>query len=198
MPLAFYQETNAEMVAKALLGKVLCTNTGGIYTSAIIVETEAYKETGDRACHSYGGRRTKRTAVMYEPGGLVYVYVCYGIHHLFNIITGPAEQADGVLIRAGEPLEGEDIMANRRSKPVGDYAMLKGPGALSQALGIDLALYGLPVTSPHVWLEDRAILLQENELRVGPRIGVDSSGEDALHPWRYWVAGSRYVSGKRA
>lgn len=198
LPPEFYSHENSEVVARGLLGKVICTALEGGYTSAVILETEAYKGTGDAACHSHGGRRTERTEIMYGPGGRTYVYLCYGLHHLFNIITGPDGQADGVLIRAAEPLEGEEIMAARRKKAIGDPVMLRGPGALSQALGITKAYYGASMQGPDIWLEDRGIVLTDAEIKTGPRIGVDYAGADALHPWRYWVAGSHYVSGKRS
>ena len=198
LPPDFYTHPNAEYIARALLGKVLCTALEGGYTSGIIVETEAYKGSGDAACHSHLGRHTERTAVMYRPGGLAYVYLCYGLHHLFNIVAGPEGQADAVLVRAAEPLEGLDQMAARRRMAPGNPALLRGPGALSQGLGISKAQNGQSLTQGQIWIEDRGLQLPGEAIRTGPRIGVDYAGADALLPWRYWVAGSRYVSAKRS
>lgn len=198
LPPDFYTHPNAEWVARHLLGKVLCTALEGGPTTAIIVETEAYKGSGDAACHSHLGRHTARTAVMYRPGGLAYVYLCYGLHHLFNIVTGPEGQADAVLIRAAEPLEGLDLMAARRGMAPANPALLRGPGALSQGLGISKTHNGKDLYQGQIWIEDRGLALPEEVIRTGPRIGVGYAGADALLPWRYWVAGSRYVSAKRS
>ena len=99
LPVSFYRRSDVTLVAKELLGKVLCTNINGQLTSGIIVETEAYSQS-ERACHAYGAKRTPRTEIFYNDGGLSYVYLCYGIHYLFNIITNQAHTADAVLIRA--------------------------------------------------------------------------------------------------
>ena len=197
LPPSFYMEDDSLKVAEDLLGKVLCTALPGGYASGIIVETEAYKGKGDAACHAHEGRHTERTSVMYRAGGVAYVYLCYGLHHLFNIITGPEGEASAVLIRALEPLDGKAVIAGRRNMAESNEALLRGPGAMSQGLGISKLHYGASLTGSDVWLEDRGITISPEETKRGPRIGVDYAGADAQLPWRLWVAGSRYVSGKR-
>ena len=118
-----------------MLGKKLCTSLNGEYTSGIITETEAYRSWGDKACHAHLNRRTKRTEVMFEAGGLAYVYLCYGIHHLFNIVTNVEDKAEAILIRAIEPLDGLPIMAERRGVPADKPRLSAGPGNASMAFG---------------------------------------------------------------
>ncbi len=165
----------------------------------MIVETEAYRGPDDRACHAYNNRRTPSTEVMYATGGVAYIYICYGMHHLMNVVTGPKDNAHAVLIRALEPAEGIDIMAARRRMDKADVRLTKGPGALSLAMGLQaigvgssycqiVPLYGLKIV---------ASILAPNEICSGPRIGVESAGEAALWPWRYFIKGNKYVSAKK-
>ena len=132
----FYQREDDLLISRELLGKVLYTNFHGELTSGIIVETEAYAGTTDKASHAYGGRRTKRTKIMYSPGGYAYVYLCYGIHHLFNIVTNKENIPHAVLIRAIQPRDGIEIMLQRRNKKKVDHSLTSGPGSLTRALGI--------------------------------------------------------------
>jgi DNA-3-methyladenine glycosylase len=192
---SFYQGHDVVDIARQLIGKVLVTNFDDVITSGIIVETEAYAGVQDKASHAFGSRRTNRTETMYAAGGVAYVYLCYGIHHLFNIVTNKEDIPHAVLIRALEPLEGIEIMVQRRKKKVADYTLTKGPGSMSAALGIYKTHNGLSLeTSDHIWLEDRK--LPTGNILSGPRIGVDYAGEDALLPYRFWVEGNKYVSGK--
>ncbi|MEM6262336.1 MAG: DNA-3-methyladenine glycosylase [Bacteroidota bacterium] len=196
LPKSFYQRDDVCLIAQELLGKLLITQFDGIRCVGKIVETEAYRGWGDAACHSHRERRTNRTKVMYEPGGVAYVYLCYGIHNLFNIITNVEDRADAVLIRGIEPIEGVAAMQERRGMKTTKGELTAGPGRVSQAMGIDRSLYGIDLGGPPVWLED-AQSTPANEIETGPRVGVAYAGKDALLPWRYWVRGNGYVSKAR-
>jgi len=184
----FYSRGNVTEVARDLLGKVLCSRVGGHLTKAIIMETEAYAGVDDRASHAYGGRRTRRTEPMYGDGGTVYVYLCYGIHHLFNVVTSTLNDPQAVLVRAGSPVEGIDEMLRRRGKAAVDETLLSGPGSLAQALGIRTDLSGTSLLRDRVWIEDQGIGVAKDAVRVGPRIGVDYAGEDATLPYRFLIS----------
>ncbi len=199
LPASYYASHDVTHLAKDLLGKFLCTRIDGFYCSGKIVETEAYRGPDDRASHSYNNRRTPRTEVMYQNGGVAYVYVCYGMHHLMNVVTAPKDNAHAILIRALEPADGIEVMAARRKLEADDFRLTKGPGSLSVAMGIKSHLTGssLYSSSSPVWIEDRGIKLKKEEICVSKRIGVESAGEAAHWEWRYFVKGSRYVSGKK-
>ncbi len=181
--------------AKLLLGKILITNIDGIHTSARIVETEAYIAITDRASHSYNGRRTNRNEHMYAKGGTSYVYICYGMHHLFNVVTNEREIPDAVLIRAAEPLQGIEAMLKRAGKIKLDFTLTKGPGNMSRAMGINKIHSGLNLRGNQVFLADDGFVYPENEIGESRRIGIDGAGEDALLPYRFYVKGNKYVSG---
>lgn len=185
LPPAFYRDEDVVAIGRALLGKVLCTSFRGGETRAIITETEAYAGVGDRASHAYGGRRTRRTEPMYAEGGIAYVYLCYGIHHLFNVVTGPADLPHAVLIRAGMPVEGTAAMLRRRGRKRVDEGLLAGPGSLARALGIQTRHSGTSLQGPRIRIEDHGIRLDERTIRRAPRVGVDYAGEDALLPYRF-------------
>lgn len=191
----FYRRTDVVQVARDLLGMVLVTERDGLRTALRITETEAYQGPDDRASHAFGNRRTNRTEVMFKSGGHAYVYLVYGMHHLFNVVTGQAEVPHAVLIRAGEPLEGLDTMLARRGADRLTPALTTGPGALSQALGITTAWTGqslVDIDSP-VWLEDRGLTVPDDRIAAGPRIGIDYAQEWVHTPWRFWERGSRYA-----
>lgn len=183
--------------SRDLLGKVIVTHIDGQRTESLIVETEAYRAPDDRACHAHLNRYTQRTKTMFEPGGTAYIYLCYGIHHLFNIITGPAGMAHAVLIRAVAPIAGWEVMQSRRARPRVDFQLTAGPGKLSQAIGLTRALNGVALdTHPDVWIEDRSVTF--DEIAAGPRIGIDYAGDYwKAVPWRFWWAGCPWVSVKR-
>lgn len=181
----FYQRTDVVAVAKDLLGKYLFTQIGGLLTGGMIIETEAYGGVVDKACHAYNGRRTKRTEIMYAPGGVSYVYFCYGMHHLLNVVTNVKDIPEAVLIRAILPTEGIEKMLQRRNKEALDKTLTSGPGALCQALGITLEHNGLSLSHSPLWIEDRGVKLKEDQILKTPRIGIDYAGEDALLPWRF-------------
>lgn len=183
----FYIQDDVVQIAKDLIGKVLYTSQNGVITAGVITETEAYHE-NERACHAYNKRRTKRTEMLFHEGGNAYVYLCYGIHHLFNVITGPTEIAQAVLVRAIHPIIGLDEMLLRRNMKVQKPNLSAGPGTLSKALGITTDLDGLDLSGNTIWLEDNGYQIKEEKLKVGPRIGVDYAKEDAKLPWRFYIS----------
>ncbi len=189
----FYTRDDVTLIARELLGKVLCTNIDGKLSCGIIVETEAYSQR-ERACHAYGGKRTARTEIFYNDGGLSYVYLCYGIHYLFNVITNYAHTADAVLIRAIEPLDGIEEMLARRGMDKIAHRIAAGPGSVSMAMGIEKHHNGLDMTHREIWIEDRGISYKKAHIIASPRVGVDYAGEDAKLPWRYRVKDSPWTS----
>jgi DNA-3-methyladenine glycosylase len=194
---SFYTRPDVVQVAQDLLGKHLYTQHDGILTGGIIVETEAYSGVGDKACHAHMNRRTQRTEIMYHEGGVAYVYLVYGMYNLFNIITNVEGQADAVLVRAIEPTEGIAEMLLRRNMSSPKPNLTAGPGVLSIAMGIDRKLYGTPLTGDTIWVEDNGLEVQAEGIAIGPRIGIDYAGEDALLPWRFWLKGNKWVSRKK-
>ena len=157
----FYRREDVVQLSKDLLGRVLVTNIDGKRTAGIITETEAYKGPEDKACHAHLNRFTKRTKIMFEAGGVAYVYLVYGIHHLFNIVTGKQGEPHAILIRAIEPIEGIEIMQERREMEIVTKRLTSGPGILSKALGIDKSHYGLSLLEDTIWIEDRNIEVEE-------------------------------------
>ena len=140
LPRSFFLNKNVVEVSRQLLGKYLVTQIDGQYSAGKIIETEAYQADGDKACHAYNNRRTKRTEVMFAQGGTAYVYLCYGIHHLFNIVTGPKEVAQAILIRAITPTDNIPLMLERRNFTILKPQLTAGPGVMSKALGIHKTL----------------------------------------------------------
>jgi len=190
----YFQQEDVVGMAKDLIGKVLVTEFEGKKTSGIIVETEAYTGINDKAAHSYDGKRTARTEVMYQPGGVSYVYLCYGIHHLFNIVTNKKDIPQAILIRALEPLEGIPVMMQRRKKVKADYSLTRGPGSVAGALGLNRNHSGLILGKAPIYVEDRGIIIPSAAICSGARIGVAYAGKDALLPYRFWAIGNPYVS----
>lgn len=185
LPLSFYGNSDVLTVAKKLLGKKLCTQINGKFTSGIIIETEAYAGETDKASHAFGGKFTERTKTMYEGGGTAYVYLCYGIHHLFNIVTNKKGVPHAVLVRAILPIDGMEIMLKRRKKIKIDKSFSNGPGTLSQALGIHVKHSGLNLTKDEIWVEDIGNTISEREISCTKRIGVEYAGKDAKLPYRF-------------
>jgi DNA-3-methyladenine glycosylase len=159
----------------------------------MITETEAYAGVTDKASHAFGNRRTARTEVMFMEGGVAYVYLCYGIHHLFNVVTNVAEIPHAVLIRAGEPLEGIDHMLARRNKTTLTPALTSGPGALSAALGIRTIHSGASLTGNSISILDMGTNISPSQIVAATRVGVAYAGADALLPYRFYIAGNRFV-----
>lgn len=191
---SYYLNQDVLFLAKDLLGKVLFTNTGGEITAGIIVETEAYYGVQDKASHAYGGRRTNRTETLYSHGGISYVYLCYGIHNLFNIVSSVKGEPHAVLIRGIEPLIGKEIMEIRRNMAVTKAAISSGPGSAAKALGIDRSFNKKDLTGEEIWIEDHGIQYTTDQIAATPRVGVAYAQEDALLPWRFFVKGNKYVS----
>jgi len=196
LPLAFYGRDDVVQVSRELIGKFLCTNINGKLTSGMIVETEAYSGRTDKASHAYPDVKTKRTETMYGPPGRAYVYLCYGIHHLFNVVTNQEGLADAVLIRAVEPDTGVEEMLSRRNRKMVEPSISNGPGKLSQALGIKTDHDKISLQSDELWIEDRNIEIAESQILSDKRVGVDYAGEDANLPWRFLLNDSKWVSKK--
>ena len=190
---SFYCNTDVVDISKKLLGKVLVTNLSNHLTSGIIVETEAYAGIFDKASHAFNNKRTKRTEIMYKNGGIAYVYLCYGIHNLFNVITNVKDVPHAVLIRAIEPLEGIKEMYRRR-KISNKYRLTDGPGKLTQALGIDKNCNGKSLQSDTIWIQDTGIKFLEKDILSSTRIGVDYAGKDAKLLYRFHVKDNKWVS----
>lgn len=196
LPLSFYRRENVLQIAKELMGKILVTQWNGITTSGRIVECEAYAGVMDKASHAYAGRRTNRNEIMYGDGGYAYVYLCYGIHHLFNVVTHGKDIPHAILLRSLEPLEGVEEMLERTGKEKADYTLTRGPGNLSKALGIFTSHSGMLLTGKQLFLADDGFKYGAKDIAASPRIGVDYAGKDALLPYRFYVKGNPYVSGK--
>jgi DNA-3-methyladenine glycosylase len=189
LPLSFYQQEDVLSISKQLLGKVICSNIDECFVSGIICETEAYAGVKDKASHAYGNRRTARTEVMYSSGGYSYVYLCYGIHHLLNVVTNHQDVPHAILIRGIFPLEGKKIIQQRRKLKALSKNSCIGPGKVSQALGVTLSHNRQTYTKKNkLWIEDRSIEVDEQKILVGPRVGVDYAGEDASLPYRFQYA----------
>jgi len=194
---SFYNRDDVVQIAKELLGKVLVTRFEGERTSGRIVETEAYAGAIDRASHAYGHRRTARTEVMYQKAGTAYVYLCYGIHHLFNVVTNKRDIPHAVLIRALEPLEGIDVMLRRTGKTKLDHTLTRGPGNVSKALGLYTSHTGTSLLKNEIFIGDDGFELASDSIQSTVRIGVDYAGEDAKLLYRFIVRGNKYLSGHR-
>jgi DNA-3-methyladenine glycosylase len=193
LPDSFYQRADVVMIARELLGKVLVTQVDGIITAGTIVETEAYSHT-EKGCHAYGSKKTQRNAIMFEKGGHSYVYLCYGMHHLFNVVTNQPGIPEAVLIRALEPVQGINEMVLRRGKLKNNFHLTSGPGKLTKALGIDRKLNGKYLMDDEVWVEEHDNKISNRNIVAGPRIGIDYAGEDARLPWRFRVKGNPWTS----
>jgi len=191
----FYDRDNVLDIAKEILGKVIVTNFDGAITSGRIVETEAYIAITDRASHTFGGRRTARNEAMYSAAGTSYVYICYGIHHLFNIVTNKKDIPDAVLIRAIDPINGIDKMLERTRKKKIDNTLTKGPGNVSKALGINKQHSHLNLLGRKIFIADDGFVADENSIGISKRIGIEGAGTDASLPYRFYIKGNKFVSG---
>jgi DNA-3-methyladenine glycosylase len=189
----FYQRRDVVKIARQLIGKGLFTNIDGVITGGMIVETEAYswKEKGS---HAYNGRRTQRNEVMFGEAGHTYVYLCYGMHHLFNVVTNVSGVADAVLIRALQPLSGIPEMTIRRGSSINRFHLTSGPGKLSRALGIDRRMNGKSLSDDEVWIEDLGNKIAPKNIVVTARIGIDYAEEDAALPWRFYLKDNPWIS----
>ncbi|MEP6704618.1 MAG: DNA-3-methyladenine glycosylase [Acidobacteriota bacterium] len=188
----FFTRTNTLQIARDLLGKLLVVQTPDSRASGIIVETEAYLGEVDKAAHSYGGRRTARNESTYAEGGHVYVFFVYGMYYQLNLVTGLVDHPHVVLVRAVEPVEGIDVMRERRG-PMKDANLTSGPGKLCIALGIDRSLNGEDLLDDRIWVEEYRNL-KKQEIAIGPRVGIDYAEEFIEMPWRFWVKDNPFVS----
>lgn len=189
---SFYLRDDVVRIARDLLGKVLVTKIGRKVSAGIIVETEAYSYK-ERGCHAYNSRMTERNKVMFKSGGHVYVYLCYGIHHLFNVVTNEEGKADAVLLRAIQPTLGEQHILQRMNA-TSIQKTTSGPGKLTKALKIDRSLNGDYLLNDRVWIEDQGITILKRAIVASPRIGIDYAGADADLPWRFTIKGNEWVS----
>ncbi|MES2064938.1 MAG: DNA-3-methyladenine glycosylase [Bacteroidota bacterium] len=194
LPESYYHNTDTVALSRNLIGKYLFTCIDGELTGGYIIETEAYTGINDKAAHSYGGKVTPRTQTMYMLGGVSYVYLCYGIHEMFNIVVAEEGQPHAILIRAIQPTDGLDVMMRRRNLDTPRPNITKGPGSVAKALGISRKINAMSLQSDTIWVEDRGLTFPDAEVAAGPRIGVDYAGEDALLPYRFYVRGNIYVS----
>ena len=193
--LSFYLGNDVLKISKELLGKVLVTNWNNEYTSGRIVETEAYAGETDKASHASKGR-TARTEIMFNEGGKAYVYLCYGVHQMFNIVTNKEGIPDAILIRAVEPIDGIDIMLERTGKKKADETLTRGPGNVGKAFGFHTSQCGLLLNSDELFIADDGFKVSRSKIVSSPRIGVDYAGKHAALHYRFFVKGSKYVSGK--
>jgi DNA-3-methyladenine glycosylase len=191
----FYEGDDILAISKSLLGKKLCTNIEGDFTSGIIVEAEAYKAPEDKASHAYGNKITPRTKTMFSGPGTGYVYIIYGMYHLFNVISGPVGTAHCILIRAIEPLDGIDIMQRRRGMPKLQKSLTNGPGKFSIAMGIHKNFDGTDLThKSDIWIEEAWPEVDESEIIVGPRVGMSTAEECSNWPFRFRIRNNKWTS----
>lgn len=197
VPQSFYERADVVTITKELLGKIVVTNFSNMLTAGRITEAEAYNGPFDKAAHSYNNRRTKRTEVMYARGGAAYIYLCYGIHQMFNIVTNQPGIPNAILIRALEPVAGIETMLARSNKNNHGFDLTRGPGNAAKALGLNTSHTGINLQSEELYIADDGFSFTENEIAVTARIGVEYAAEDALLPYRFIVKGNKYVSGKK-
>lgn len=192
----FYLREDVVQISKDLLGKVLVTNINNQLTSGIIVETEAYRAPDDKASHAYNNLYTPRTKTMFEEGGCAYVYLCYGIHHMFNVVTAKKGMAHAILVRAIEPMDNMELMFKRRKMQHTDHRLTGGPGKVGKALGIttELTACSLVEKDAPIWIEDRGININENKIIASPRVRVNYAKECAAWNWRFRIKDSKWTS----
>lgn len=198
LPLSFYNRKDVVKIARDLLGKIVVTRFDGKITSGKIVETEAYAGIIDKASHAFSGKRTARNEHMYSSAGTAYIYICYGMHQMLNIVTNEKEIPDAVLIRAVEPVEGIEIMMERTGKKISDKTITRGPGNAGKSLGVYKHHSGLYLLNEEIYLLDNEGKIPDEQIGVSKRIGVESAGADALLPYRFYLRGNKYVSGKNS
>jgi DNA-3-methyladenine glycosylase len=191
LPIDFYRRAKVTSIAKQLLGKGLFTKIGDQIAGGMIVETEAYSYK-EKGCHAYNGM-TKRNEIMFADGGVAYVYLCYGIHQMVNVVTNRQGKADAILIRALEPLAGMEIMKSRMNTEA-PRRITSGPGKVTKALGIERSLNGKQLNGDELWIEDLGNKISSSAIVSAKRIGIDYAGEDALLPWRFFLKNSVWVS----
>jgi DNA-3-methyladenine glycosylase len=191
---SYYHSDNVVVLSRDLIGKYLFTCIDGVTAGGYIVETEAYNGIVDKASHAYGNRQTPRTKTMFMQGGIAYVYLCYGIHEMFNIVTSVEGQPHAILIRAINPTEGLDVMLSRRNMLAVKPNITSGPGSVAKALGITRGINAFSLQSDTIWIEDRGLVFECESIAAVPRIGVSYAADDALLPYRFYVKGNPFVS----
>ena len=194
LPETYYHNTDVVALSRDLIGKYLFTRIDGVTTGGYIVETEAYNGAFDKASHAYGNRKTNRTEVMFRQGGIIYVYLCYGIHEMLNIVTSTEGHAQAILIRAINPTEGIEAMLQRRKMLALKPNITMGPGSVAKALGISRMINAQSLQSDVIWIEDRGLTYDNESIAAVPRVVVDYAGDDALLPYRFYLKGNPYVS----
>ena len=205
LPRTFYLRPDVVQISRELLGKRLFTclplapsgrggNRRRILTGGTIVETEAYAGPEDGASHAHNNRRTPRTDIMFHAGGVAYVYLCYGMHALFNIVTNVEGIPHAILVRALEPTHGLEAMRQRRGKARVDRTLTAGPGCLARAMGITPRHSAESLAGPRIWLEDQPMALAPRHIQAGPRVGVAYAGAHARRPWRFRIRGNQWTS----
>jgi DNA-3-methyladenine glycosylase len=194
LPQSYYLNESVVEISRDLLGKYLFTRIDGDITGGCIVETEAYNGAVDRASHAFGNRNTPRTSTMFLEGGITYVYLCYGIHEMFNIVTSSHGHPQAILIRAIEPTIGIDVMLARRGMETLKSNITAGPGSVAKALGISRKINAVSLQGDTIWIEDKGLNFTNEQVAAMPRVGVAYAKEDALLPYRFYVKGNAYVS----
>ena len=183
---------DANQVAPELLGKLLVHRSAAGVTAGMIVEVESYIGLFDKGAHSYANKRTERTEIQFGPGGFAYIYAIYGMHYCFNVVTNRAEIPEVVLIRALEPVDGLELMHERRHTE-NDIDLCNGPGKLCQAMGITKAQYGRDLCGGELFLAPLRHI-DKSQIMVSPRINIDYAEECKDYLWRYFLQDNRYVS----
>jgi DNA-3-methyladenine glycosylase len=191
LPASFYHQNDVVLIARSLLGKKLVTISEGKLTSGLIVETEAYSYR-ERGCHAFNNKMTARNKVMFESGGIAYVYLCYGVHHLFNVVTNQTGKADAVMIRALQPVQGQETMLARMNTN-SIKRITSGPGKLTKAMGIDRKMNGTSLVIDNLCIEE-SLSVSKSEIVATTRIGIDYAGEDARLPWRFYLKDNGWIS----
>jgi len=196
LPRDYYLSEDVLALSKDLLGKYLVSNIGSKPSAGIIVETEAYRAPDDKACHAYANKRTPRTETMFAIGGTSYVYICYGIHNLFNIVTGPKDVAHAILIRAIEPTDGLVVMEKRRNMSIAKKESCNGPGKFTRCMAITKKHNGLDLTNKKsdLVIEDRGLKIKSSQIIAGPRVGMSTAEECSHWPWRFRIKDNKWTS----
>ncbi len=194
LPLSFYQRDDVVQISRELLGKYVYSDINGVLCGGIIVETEAYCGPLDRGSHAFNGRRTPRNETMYGPGGIVYMYICYGIHDMLNIVSGTEGMSHAILIRAIEPVAGLEAMRERRNIFNNDTKLCQGPGSLAKAMGLSKVHNGLDLQKDVIWIEDKGLDYPKEEIIASARVGMNFEGPYKTIPWRFYIKGNPNVS----
>lgn len=177
-------------LSRKLLGQIIVHELPEGIVAGRIVETEAYMGAEDRAAHSFGNRRTKRTEIMFGKPGLVYTYQMH-THTLINVVSGPVDTPRAILIRAVEPVEGIDLMAELRGRHMPIKQWTSGPGKLTKAMGITMDYYGHHFTEKPLYIAQGEAV---HAVATGPRVGIGNSLEAVDYPYRFWEQDNPFVS----